>query len=171
MGQGEKLQVLATATTSPRSTATPFLTRRFQDSPVPPHAGSGTAGRGSASASRTAQDFPALRRQALRLSLFLSIFVSLQSLSHVETREEGNPWEIAAQGGKPGGPTVTILSLWHLEHSYKRGSPGKLFDRVAVLWSPPPLSVSAPRAAGFKCSLAGALALLPGSAARLEPPR
>lgn len=165
-GQREKLQVLATATTSLRSPATPFLTRSFQDSPVPPHTGSGTSGRGSIT--RTALDFSCTLPPCTPL-VTVPIFVSLQSLSHAETMEEGNHWEI--QEGTSPPPIHDLQFLAPRTQAFKRGSPGKLFDRVAVLWSPPPLSVSAPRAAGFKCALARALALLPGSAARLEPQR
>lgn len=101
------------------------------------------------------------------------VFVSLQSLSHVETKEEGNPT----------GNGYSRRQAWVLPHirdprspaprtqAFREGVPGKRFDRVAVLWSPPPPSVSAPRAAGFKCAQARALLLLPRSAAGLEPRR
>lgn len=65
--------------------------------------------------------------------------------------------------------THRIHTVWHPGHKLPARESRGTSDRVAVLWSPPPCSVSAPRAAGFKCALAGAPALLPGGAARLAP--
>lgn len=106
MGQRGKLQVLATEVTSPRSPATPFLMWGFQKITLSLlHTLRAEELRAELLLQELLQTF--LRSAAMHPACHCSC-LSLclcKSLSHVETREEGNPWEIAAPGGKPGAPS------------------------------------------------------------------
>lgn len=102
MGQRGKVACLSHCGHFPEESLNSFLSGEIpKDSPGPPRTQSGTVGRGSLqelleTLLRSAATAPPL--------VTLPIFVSLQSLSHVETREEGNPWDTDAPGGKTGLP-------------------------------------------------------------------